>query len=484
MLFKVSKFFLCAAVLAVAFVTPTTLFPFIVGKYVWFRSITAIAAIFFFLGLVLHKDHASQYLDRVKKLMYHPIVIAVTAFTAIFLLAGFFGLDPSFSFWSNFERGEGGLQILMFYVFFALLVVLLKDRADWERIFKWIFIASLFMVFYGVAAGLKYFDADWVTLPAGGQQLSGQGGPWFQTFKDFVGPAFNEVNYRFQGSFGNAAYVAAYLLFALFYTLYILATKYRGHLRSVGGVLHLFLAAVFFAFFWLAATRGAFLGLLAGLFVLLGYLAYTKKHLRKWLLGAGVALASVVIFFVLFRSSPFVQKIPGARIFDLSFSTDTFATRRIIWNIAWDGFKERPFLGAGPENFLHTFYKHFDTRYFVPKNGFGAWFDRAHSVVFDALAETGILGLLSYLTMFISFYWLVIRAAIKKPAGGEEGKTPWQSESPLARAILLAIPTSYLVQGIILFDVLVIYINLFFLFAFFTYEFFPLNESASKRNEK
>ena len=63
-----------------------------------------------------------------------------------------------------------------------------------------------------------------------------------------------------------------------------------------------------------------------------------------------------------------------------------------MWNIAWEGFKVRPIFGWGPENFLKVFDTHFDTRYFNPVDGFGAWFDRAHSVYFDYLVETGALG--------------------------------------------------------------------------------------------
>ena len=131
----------------------------------------------------------------------------------------------------------------------------------------------------------------------------------------------------------------------------------------------------------------------------------------------------------------------------------------IIWKMAWEGFKDRPWLGFGPESFTYIFSHYFNTDFFKPTQGFGAWFDRAHSIYLDYLTEAGILGLISYLSIFAIFYWQLFKSkiALGMPV--------------IIRALMFAIPIAYLVQGIVLFDVLAIQLYLFLFLAFSSYKF-------------
>ncbi len=117
--FKLSKVFLWLAPLMIAVVNIATLFPFIVSKYIWFRVSIDLAAICFLLGL-LFQDQAGVVFNRLLALFKKPLVIAVSIFVLMFLLASLFGVDPARSFWSNFERGEGGLQLLHPIILFLM----------------------------------------------------------------------------------------------------------------------------------------------------------------------------------------------------------------------------------------------------------------------------------------------------------------------------------------------------------------------------
>lgn len=451
MTFKISKFFLYASVFAVALVTTSTLFPFIVGKYTWFRASVFLSVIFFLMG-VITDERAGYYLGRLKKLVCSPVVIAVSAFVFMFLLAGLLGVDPGNSFWSNFERGEGGLQLLTLYLFFLLLATLFDEEKQWSLLFKCVFVTALVMIGYGVLAGV-------------------------QANPSVIGPAFGTPGFRFQGSIGNPAYVAVYLVFVLFYALYLLLTEYRHKLKSAGAILTMAASAVYLVFFFLAATRGAFLGLVAAALVFLSYMAIASKKLRKPFLAVAGALVILFAIGFTFRNSAAVQKLPFARIFDLSVTTQTFHDRATIWKMAWDGFKARPVLGVGPENFLYVFDHYFNINYYQPPASFGAWFDRAHSIIFDSLAETGILGFLSLASMFFIFYLQFFRKKIANaenlsPEHPEHHKlTHFSHLSSSARALIFSLPIAYLVQGLVLFDILPTYIVLFMFFAFATYIF-------------
>ncbi|MDO8557208.1 MAG: O-antigen ligase family protein [Candidatus Jorgensenbacteria bacterium] len=441
--FTVAKFLLVFPVVGIVVVTVSTLFPFIVGKYVLFRTSVDLSLIVFLLGL-LFQDAEGIMLRRVFAVLKRPLVVAVSIFVAIFLLASFFAFDPMMAFWSNFERGEGGLQLLHLWLFFVLLVTLFREKKDWRMIFWWTIVGGALSGIYGIFAGLG---------------VSG-----------FIGALFSDPGFRFQGSIGNPAYVAAYAIFLLFYVFYLLSSEYRRRLMSPGGIILLILGAGFLGMFFSAATRGAFLGLIAAVLVFLLYVMYSHKKWRRWMIVASLLIVAVVGSFVYFKDTTFVKSIPGSRIFDISFKTETFQDRATMWKIALDGFRDQPLLGWGPENYLNIFDRRFNIEYFAPSAGFGAWFDRAHSVYFDYLAETGILGFLSFLSIFVVFYWQFIR--FSKKQFSLQGNSNRVSYVPiLERGLLSAILVAYLVQGLVLFDVYTIYINLYLLLAFSAFTF-------------
>ena len=253
--FKVSKFFLFIAPLAVMVISITTLFPFIVGRYVWFRMSVDLALIFFLVGFLVSRD-PTAIISRVKEVFKKPLVIAVSIFTAIFILAGFFGINPSNSFWSNFERGEGGLQILHLWLFFILISVLFREERDWRRLFGWAIAGGIISAVYGIFAGFGVVG--------------------------FLGQRFGEDGFRFSGSIGNSAYFAILSLFLMFYSLYLMRDRVRNSQNVFGKwIWPSFLVLFFLVGSIAAATRGAFLGLVAAVVVFLGYFVYSHPDVEK-----------------------------------------------------------------------------------------------------------------------------------------------------------------------------------------------------------
>ena len=100
------------------------------------------------------------------------------------------------------------------------------------------------------------------------------------------------------------------------------------------------------------------------------------------------------------------------------------------------------------------------------------------------------MGHLSFLAIFIVLYWQIFHA--RRTGETKELKTDYPPRhisagsaelSPFVGAFLFAVPVAYLVQGIVLFDVLVIYLNVFLFLAFATYklhEEIPQNPLSSK----
>ncbi len=449
MLLKASKTLLYISVLCVLVVMTSTFFPFIGGKYYFFRFAVELSLIFLFLWWAFEAKQG-ELGDKFKHVYKKPLFIAVSLFVLAFLLASVFANDPHAAFWSNFERGEGGFQMLHYYAFFVLSILILEKK-DWEILFGVSLGTAVLMIVYGVFAQfgvVKTFIGPY----AGGQPPVGL---WHQL-----------TDARFEGSLGNPAYVAPYLLFSIFYAAYFWFSKKIKNAWT-NGCLFGGLIVFFLFFFLLSQTRGTLLGLGASVFVFLLYAAFSIKKVRKQIIGSLIGVALTGGLLVHFSNSTFVKDIPGSRIFDISFSQDTLSTRIWTWGSAWQGFKERPILGWGPENFSTVFDKYFDIRHYTPGTNSETWFDRAHSVVFDYLAEAGILGFAGYISMFVVLYWEMAKTFKK-----EERSSTGAVGPALTRAAMLGLPLGYLVQGLVLFDVLPIYMNLFLFLGFAFYYFY------------
>jgi O-antigen ligase len=442
---KVSKVLLYLVPFSLLIITPSTFFPFIVGKSTAFKLIIDLALIFLIWAL------ARGELKINFKTLLNPLFISIAIFIFIFLMAGFLGIDPAFSFWSNFERGEGGFQMLHYFIFFALLVLVFKEEKDWRRFFLILLGVTILMIFYGIAAALN--------------------------IRGFLGPGICD---RFSGTLGNPAFLGTYLIFSLFYAGYLLVKEEKKNKKYLWLGLLVFLCF----FLLLTQTRGAFMGLGVGLIAGLFYLTIILPSggLRKIVFGLGIFLILFAVLIIGFRPAnlnpiPFCKS--ASRLFEISIYDPSSQPRLWTWGSAIKGFKERPIFGWGPENFPVVFDKYFDPRHYVPGANSETWFDRAHSIFLDYLVATGILGLLSYLSIFGVFYWQFIKKTLintnRKPIYTDKksvsiSQNPYQSA--WQSALLFALPIAYLVQGLVLFEVLPIYINFFAFLAFANFKSF------------
>ena len=461
---SIARWYLYVSAFSVIIVMNSIFFPFIGGKDYFLRFATELGLACVVLWWAFEAK-PGELGRRVKELFRKPIAIAVTVFVAMFELACVFAYDPAAAFWSNYERGEGGFMMLHYYLFFLLLLFLFKTEKQWKTFFRLSLIAAGVMILYGIAGSLMLngFIGPWAGSPA--SSIPSQ---WWQKLLDN----------RFQGSLGNAAYVGAYLLFTMFYVGYLWTSEKIANTMTKGKVwLYSAMLAVALFFFLLAATRGAFIGLIGGIFAAMLYFVFSSKgKVRKWgllvlavflLLGAGMYAT---------RHTRFVQGLPVGRLLQISLKDPTAQTRLWDWGEAWQGFLERPITGWGPENFTTVFDKFFNPNFYVPGQNSQTWFDRAHSIYFDYLAETGILGFLSYFGIFVVlFMWLHKKFVAdeedknERAEGAENAVHHHRMALRFQRALIVGIPVAYLMQGIAIFDVFPMYISTFGIFAFIAY---------------
>jgi O-antigen ligase len=453
----VAKVLLYLTLLAIALVTPWTNFPHVVPKFAWFRATTALAVVFFLLGVATSSAARAQGMfQRVRATVTSPVGLAVTAFVLAVQLACLFGVDPSRSFWSTLERGEGGAQILMLYFYFLLLAALLNQPREWLLLFKSICVAGLLSVGFGVLDGLDVFGLFGVIQ-------------------------VNQPDFRFAGANGNPESFAAFALFAIFFSLYVVSGRPTKRLLPEHAI-WLGTSLVFVGTLLWSGTRGALVGLAAGGLTFTVAFAVLQPRWRRPLVAV-VAVGTVLAgSLAAIQRHTTVDLLPYSfrRLFYMSLSTRSFAERRSIWRMVWNGFLDRPLLGLGPENVTDAIFRHFDPSYYHPDEN-GTIPDRAHNVLLDHLATVGVIGTLAFLSIFVGFYAQAARrvgtAAVVH--ANEQRSSEGQANRPVPRALMLAMPVAYLVQNLVFFDTLTTYICLFTFLAFAQ----QLRSTAARRPE-
>jgi O-antigen ligase/Tfp pilus assembly protein PilF len=387
------------AVLCIPFLVTTSMyFPYITGKNFAFRII---------VELMLGAWAVLMLLNRTYRPKRSAIFLAMVLFVVVIGIADMFGAQPLRSFWSNFERMEGFIAILHLAAYLFVVGSVIRGEKIWN-------------VLLNVSVGISTI-------------LS------LQSFSELSSPTGALV--RVDATLGNPTYFAVYLLFNIFIALVLLYRRRENKLWAGAYAV----AAVFQVIaLYNTGTRGTLLGLIGGLIlaaliIVLRGAAYPR--LRR---VAGISLAVAVIgggLFIALRHTSFVQSSPIlARVANISVTDTTVQSRIILWSrIGWSGFKERPLLGWGQDNFIVVFGKYYDPEMYKQE----PWFDRAHNVFVDWLIAGGALGLLAYLLLFGAGVYVL-----------------WKSDSfPLPeKALLFGLLAAYFFHNIFVFDNLISYI--------------------------
>jgi O-antigen ligase/tetratricopeptide (TPR) repeat protein len=386
-------------------------FPYITGKAYFFRLIVEIVFGLWLILAVLYPEY------RPKK----SLILGSTFIFLIFILiSNVFGINQTASFWSNFERMEGYVTLVHLFGLLLVMSSVLKTETEWIRTFQ------VILAF------------NFVTIIQSFAQIFEKG-----------------INYRIDTTLGNSTYLAVYMLFAAFISLYLISkidfTRFNNWWNSklvwVYGILFLIQSFLVFQ----TGTRGAMLGLLGGLsLIVISYLIFSKnKQVKKISVGVLVIIIAIVVSVVFFRESSFVKSFGGLqRLSTISLEEGTAKARLINWSMALDGIKEKPILGWGQSNYNIAFDK-----YYRPEmHGNEVWFDRTHNIILDWAIAGGIWGLIAYLFIWLSLVYLIIF------------KTP--SENAISKSILVAMVASYFVHNLFVFDNLISYMLFFAVLAY------------------
>lgn len=395
-----------------------TFFPYIVNKAYYFRIITEII---FFTWIIL------SIIDVKYRPKKGPILISLLVFTVVTFISNVFGVNSFNSFWSNYERMEGFITILHLLALFLVSSSVL-DRDAWRKIFNISIFLSLFMV-----------------------------------MKSFVEINEYGLDRRVVATLGNSTYLGIYALMHAFLTLYV-ANEYilrkgldslKKYIKNPAIWIYIFSFILNSYIVFQTGTRGSILGWFGGLMLIGLLIAYFSKGKSKQKKVAAYGVVSVFTLFAILlflKDTQLIQNIqPLKRVTNISITEGTAQARILNWQMALDGFKERPILGWGQGNFSYVF----DKYYLPAHHGNEVWFDRVHNVILDWLINGGLVGLVAYL----SIWFFTIKSIFKN-----------DEMSDISKSIFISLLAAYFFHNLFVFDQIGSYIY-FFLFLAFIHSF-------------
>jgi len=352
-----------------------------------------------------------------------PLVFPTLLTIVAYLLSTLLSVTFHVSLWGSYQRLQGTYTTMAYIVIFFIILQGLRTRAQVDRLITSVIISSLPIALYGLIQRNKLDPLPW-----GGN-----------------------VTRRVASNMGNAIFVAAYLIMAVFPTLGRVMDAFRSILTDEEAnaadipraAAYIFLFLVQLIAIWYTQSRGPLMGLLAGLglWMLIGLLNLRPViGLRKWRWLWGSMLVMVILFavgFLLINLSgpihewaldqPSLNRV--SRV--LQYQGGTGMVRNLIWQGGIDliGLHEpiefpptqahpqgqpdpfnmlRPLVGYGPESMYvayNSFYPpllgHYESRTASP--------DRSHNETLDSLITTGLLGFVAYLWLFGSVFYFSLR---------------------------------------------------------------------------
>lgn len=413
------------SLLSVFLVYAKLLFPYITSKQIYFNVLIEILLVFWIAFIFKYPSYAPFRRASEGKPSENWISIGLIFYFAVILISSIFSIDFNLSFWGDVERMLGFFHILHFLFFYFIVITVFREWKDWKILFIISVICAVIVSFYGLA------NTHYSTI-------------------------------------GNTAYVSGYLIFNIYFALLLFIREKNKVLKWI----YLVSIPIMLLEFNKANTSGAIIGLGISIFVFFFLLSVfgKNKKLRIYSIASFVFAVLLVLMIFINKESSFVKNnnFLSRLTRNVSFQKVTFQTRLISWKAAAKDFKNHPILGTGYGNYAITFDKYFDPKFYNYTRA-ETYFDRAHNNLVDIASTAGILGLLSYLSIFVAAGYYLISGYRKEKI------------SLIEFSLITSLIIAYFIQNLAVFDSLVTYIGLMATLGF-VYWLYNCNVETLHRN--
>ena len=383
---------------------PQTFFPFIVGKSLYARTLIEILVGLSFVLIIRYPSYRPNW---------SWLLTIMIMYIAIVLLAASTGVSPQRSIWSTYERMSGWVDITHWYLYSVVLICSHRTFADWKRLFNINLSISLVLGLLGLT---QYYGLGFLPyLQEGG---------------------------RIEITLGNPTYVGAYMVVNILIGIGLFIQSYypdnpvkvvTGVSRSVRRrnksskidessdssdliyIRSFWALSIFVGLFtlFLSGTRGAFLGLIAGLIVFsVSYIKWGDKDII--LKAVRISIACILILgliALIINRNGFVDGVRGgdnvvSRAISTGINDASFQGRISSLKLGLKGFTKKPLMGWGPENFTIAYDRHLTPEIAAQST---SSFDQAHNKIVEELTTKGIVGLVFYLSIWGAAFYILLR---------------------------------------------------------------------------
>lgn len=295
-----------------------------------------------------------------------PLRLPILFYAGTFLSATACSVDPRLSFWGS-DHEHGTITYLALFVFYFLLRNEMKNHRDASRLASALLLGSVPVTLYGLA---QFFGMDPLTWDT-----------------DSVSPALSTL--------GRSNFFGAYLAVVLPFA----SSRLRGDSRSwLAGTLVVFLLLGVLA----SQARAAWLGLVGGISIFAGSLAYRRRSRGLLLLTLVGLTAGTALFLVSSRVDLRSLTRPGAErpTFEPSFAeirSGTIESRLDIWRTTIDLIPGRWLIGYGPATFSRVLHAQ------ASKFGPNVIVDHPHNLVLHHWMSVGLAGLVVFFVIVWAF---------------------------------------------------------------------------------
>lgn len=357
---------------------------------------------------------------RLRSMLQCPMLILTVALALLVVVGSMLSIDSRLSWLGSYARAQGAWTELGYLVIFAAVASHLRTWSQWLRIAQVVVVVGTMAALYAIFQGLGLDPVETA-----------------------------RASRRVYSTLGNAIFLGAFLVMTVFVTTF---EWFREMVGSTGGgpwmrvvrASVLGVAALLqIVALVLSQSRGPFLGLVAGCYVVLlaGLMAVprqahpkgsSRNRWARWTAPTMLVLALLALLLLIAVNHP---GTPMSRLAEVPYldrlssvldpASRTIRVRLSIWQgvgellssdepivtpggSADDLQPERRLVGYGPETFGLAINRHIPPRLGQLESR-SKTPDRAHNDTLDRLVMNGVLGALLWLAIYATMFSLALR---------------------------------------------------------------------------
>lgn len=343
-----------------------------------------------------------------------PLDYPVAFFVFSQLVSTIFSIHPYTSLFGYYSRFNGGFLSTIAYVVLFYAFVSNVKKKDIGGFFLSAFVSGLIVSIYGI---LEHFGHSISCLFVPGNRSFGVD-CWVQ-----------DVQSRVYATFGQPNWLAAYVITLLPISLVAATQKNLSIARRV-----LFICTLLALFLVLLYTRsrsgivglaGGAITFLTGTVILFGKNrnSFWKKIHLPTAVGVIVAVFAIALIngtgltpsiFDILRNQRDTQPAVIEQNTEIAVDrlegggTDSGEIRKIVWTGALKVWQRYPIIGSGVETFAYSYYQDRIREH----NDVSEWdflYNKAHNELLNIMANTGTIGILTYLSVYFVLTLITIR---------------------------------------------------------------------------